>query len=53
MMCLTMAQAAETEQSSNDDKPAKVVKVAVTGSSIKGVAAQSASPITVVKVDEI
>ncbi len=48
-----MAQAAETEQSSNDDKPAKVVKVAVTGSSIKGVAAQSASPITVVKVDEI
>jgi len=53
MMCLTMAQAAETDQSSNDDKPAKVVKVAVTGSSIKGVAAQSASPITVVKVDEI
>ncbi len=53
MMCLTMAQAAETEQTSNDDKPAKVVKVAVTGSSIKGVAAQSASPITVVKVDEI
>ncbi|MGV2453632.1 TonB-dependent receptor [Acinetobacter seifertii] len=53
IMCLTMAQAAETEQSSNDDKPAKVVKVAVTGSSIKGVAAQSASPITVVKVDEI
>jgi iron complex outermembrane receptor protein len=48
-----MAQAAETEQSSNDDKAAKVVKVAVTGSSIKGVAAQSASPITVVKVDEI
>jgi len=53
MMCLTMAQAAETEQSSNDDKPTKVVKVAVTGSSIKGVAAQSASPITIVKVDEI
>ena len=53
MMCLTMAQAAETEQSSTDEKPAKVVKVAVTGSSIKGVAAQSASPITVVKVDEI
>ncbi|WP_228142236.1 hypothetical protein, partial [Acinetobacter baumannii] len=36
-----------------DEKPTKVVKVAVTGSSIKGVAAQSASPITVVKVDEI
>lgn len=53
MMCLTMAQAAETEQSSTDEKPTKVVKVAVTGSSIKGVAAQSASPITVVKVDEI
>lgn len=52
-MCLTMAQAAETEQSSTDEKPTKVVKVAVTGSSIKGVAAQSASPITVVKVDEI
>ncbi|EXT82231.1 tonB dependent receptor family protein [Acinetobacter baumannii 25307_4] len=48
-----MAQAAETEQSSTDEKPTKVVKVAVTGSSIKGVAAQSASPITVVKVDEI
>lgn len=40
MMCLTMAQAAETEQSSTDEKPTKVVKVAVTGSSIKGVAAQ-------------
>ncbi|MDU9020703.1 MAG: TonB-dependent receptor plug domain-containing protein, partial [Acinetobacter baumannii] len=53
MMCLTLAQAAETEQSSTDEKPTKVVKVAVTGSSIKGVAAQSASPITVVKVDEM
>jgi iron complex outermembrane receptor protein len=53
MMCLTLAQAAETEQSSTDEKPTKVVKVAVTGSSIKGVAAQSASPITIVKVDEI
>ncbi|MDA3557936.1 TonB-dependent receptor [Acinetobacter sp. AOR15_HL] len=54
MMCLTLAQAAETEPSSpSEDKPVKVIKVAVTGSSIKGVAAQSASPITVVKVDEI
>ena len=54
MMCLTLAQAAETEPSStSEDKPVKVIKVAVTGSSIKGVASQSASPITVVKVDEI
>lgn len=52
MLCLTMTHAAETE-SSTDEKPTKVVKVAVTGSSIKGVAAQSASPITIVKVDEI
>ncbi|MGA6311502.1 TonB-dependent receptor plug domain-containing protein, partial [Acinetobacter baumannii] len=53
MMCLTMAQAAETEQSSTDEKPTKVVKVAVTGSSIKGVAAQSASPITIIKGEDL
>ncbi|ENX61348.1 MULTISPECIES: TonB-dependent receptor [Acinetobacter] len=52
MLCLTMAHAAEAE-SPSEEKAAKVVKVAVTGSSIKGVAAQSASPITIVKVDEI
>ncbi|MEO3357069.1 TonB-dependent receptor [Acinetobacter haemolyticus] len=52
MLCLSMTHAAETE-SPTDEKPTKVVKVAVTGSSIKGVAAQSASPITIVKVDEI
>ena len=53
MMCLTLAQAAETEQSSSDEKPTKVVKVAVTGSSIKGVAAQSASPITIIKGEDL
>ena len=53
MMCLTLAQAAETEQSSTDEKPTKVVKVAVTGSSIKGVAAQSASPITIIKGEDL
>ncbi|HDK8947097.1 TonB-dependent receptor [Acinetobacter baumannii] len=53
MMCLTMTQAAETEQSSTDEKPTKVVKVAVTGSSIKGVAAQSASPITIIKGEDL
>lgn len=52
MLCLTMAHAADAD-STTEEKPTKVVKVAVTGSSIKGVAAQSASPITVVKVDEI
>lgn len=52
MLCLTMAHAADAE-SPSEEKAAKVVKVAVTGSSIKGVAAQSASPITIVKVDEI
>ena len=52
MLCLTMTHAAETE-SSTDEKPTKVVKVAVTGSSIKGVAAQSASPITVIRADDL
>ncbi|WP_343579163.1 hypothetical protein, partial [Acinetobacter sp.] len=43
MLCLTMAHAADAD-STTEEKPTKVVKVAVTGSSIKGVAAQSASP---------
>ncbi|WP_445115842.1 TonB-dependent receptor [Acinetobacter sp. WZC-1] len=46
MLYLNLAHAAEKA-------PAKVIKVTVTGSSIKGVAAQSASPITVVKVDDM
>ncbi len=54
MMCLTMAQAAETEQSSTDEKPTKSRKVAVTGSSIKGVAATKCfCQLLRVKVDEI
>lgn len=54
MLCITTAYAAETEDSTTTAEPkAKVVKVAVTGSSIKGVAAQSSSPITVVKVEEL
>ena len=36
MMCLTMAQAAETEQTSNDDKPAKVVKLPLQALQSKG-----------------
>lgn len=52
MLCLTMAHAAEAE-SPSEEKPTKVVKVAVTGSSIKGVAAQSASPITIIKADDL
>ena len=50
MMCLSLAHAAETE----DTTPTtKVQKVTVTGSSIKGVAAQSASPITIIKVEDL
>ena len=52
MLCLTMAHAADTE-TTTEEKPTKVVKVAVTGSSIKGVAAQSASPITIIKADDL
>jgi iron complex outermembrane receptor protein len=52
MLCLTMTHAAETE-SAPEEKPTKVVKVAVTGSSIKGVASQSASPITVIRADDL
>lgn len=52
MLCLTMAHAAEAE-SPSEEKAAKVVKVAITGSSIKGVTAQSASPITVIRADDL
>ncbi|TCM69883.1 iron complex outermembrane receptor protein [Acinetobacter calcoaceticus] len=48
MLYFNLAHAEDTE-----DTTTKVAKVTVTGSSIKGVAAQSASPITVVKVDEL
>ncbi len=37
----------------DDDSNTKVQKITVTGSSIKGVAAQSASPITIVKTEEL
>ena len=53
MMCLSLAHAEETESSVSAEPTKKVAKVTVTGSSIKGVAAQSSSPITVIKVDEI
>ncbi|EKU59939.1 TonB-dependent receptor [Acinetobacter sp. WC-323] len=52
MLCLTMAHAADAD-STTEEKPTKVVKVAVTGSSIKGIAAQSASPITIIKADDL
>ena len=47
MMCLSLAHAEETESSVSAEPTKKVAKVTVTGSSIKGVAAQSSSPITV------
>ena len=50
MMCLSLAHAADTNESA---QPTKVAKVTVTGSSIKGVAAQSASPITIIKVEDL
>jgi iron complex outermembrane recepter protein len=50
MMCLSLAHADETDTAA---QPTQVKKVTVTGSSIKGVAAQSASPITVIKTDEL
>ncbi|MDN5649012.1 MAG: TonB-dependent receptor plug domain-containing protein, partial [Acinetobacter sp.] len=50
MMCLSLAHAAETEETK---QPTKVAKVTVTGSSIKGVAAQSASPITIIKGEDL
>ena len=46
MMCLPLAHA---EEAASAEQPTKVQKVTVTGSSIKGVAAQSASPITVIR----
>ncbi len=51
MCCLFLAHANEPENSA--EQPTKVQKVTVTGSSIKGVAAQSASPITVIKVADL
>jgi iron complex outermembrane receptor protein len=53
MMCLSLAHAEETESSVSAEPTKKVAKVTVTGSSIKGVAAQSSSPITVIKVEEL
>lgn len=52
MMCLN-AYAAETTQPADDTQAVQVAKVSVTGSSIKGVAAQSSSPITVIKVEDL
>ena len=52
MMCLSLAHAAD-EPENSAAQPTKVQKVTVTGSSIKGVAAQSASPITVLKVEDL
>ena len=46
MVCFSLAHAA-------DDVQPKVTKVKVTGSSIKGVAAQSASPITILKGEDL
>lgn len=46
MLCFSLAHAA-------DDAQPKATKVKVTGSSIKGVAAQSASPITILKGDDL
>lgn len=50
MMCLSLAHA---EEGNTAASPIKAQKVTVTGSSIKGVAAQSASPITVIKTEEL
>jgi iron complex outermembrane receptor protein len=50
LMYLSVAKAAENEES---PQTTKVAKVTVTGSSIKGVAAQSASPITIIKGDDL
>ena len=53
MMCLSLAHAEETESTEIQEQPVKVAKVTVTGSSIKGVAAQSASPITIIKGEDL
>lgn len=50
MMYLTAYAA---EESNTAEKPIKVAKVTVTGSSIKGIAAQSASPITIIKGEDL
>ena len=50
MMCLSLAHANETDTAT---QPTQVKKVTVTGSSIKGVAAQSASPITIIKGEDL
>lgn len=50
MMCLPLAHA---EEAASAEQPTKVQKVTVTGSSIKGVAAQSASPITIIKGEDL
>ncbi|NHB63871.1 TonB-dependent receptor [Acinetobacter sp. GFQ9D192M] len=50
MMCLPLAHA---EEAASAEQPTKVQKVTVTGSSIKGVAAQSSSPITVIKGEDL
>lgn len=50
MMCLSLAHAEDTER---PEQPVKVAKVTVTGSSIKGVAAQSTSPITIIKGEDL
>ncbi len=47
-----MAHAAD-EPENSAAQPTKVEKVRVTGSSIKGVAAQSASPITIIKGEDL
>ncbi|QZD32187.1 TonB-dependent receptor [Acinetobacter lwoffii] len=52
MMCLSLAHAAD-EPENSAAQPTKVQKVTVTGSSIKGVAAQSASPITIIKGEDL
>jgi iron complex outermembrane receptor protein len=53
LVWLMQAHAAQTTAEADPNKPAKVTKVTVTGSSIKGVAAQSASPITIIKAEDL
>lgn len=54
MLFLSFAHADENEDPLNTpEQPKKVQKVTVTGSSIKGVAAQSASPITIIKGEDL
>jgi iron complex outermembrane recepter protein len=51
MMCLSFAHANEAETTT--EQATKVAKVTVTGSSIKGVAAQSSSPITIIRGEDL